>query len=47
MLKKMDEYQKYFENNSYVVVRNVVDNSLLNYIEKQIKLKENIMCFSI
>jgi hypothetical protein len=41
----MDEYQKDFENNGYVLIRGVIDNNLLLYMEKQIKLIENIMCF--
>ena len=41
----MEEYQNDFETNGYVVIKEAINNELLTYLAKQIKLTEKILCF--
>jgi len=41
----MEQLQNDFEKNGYVVLRNVIEPCLLEYMAKQVKLTENILCF--
>lgn len=41
----MEKNQNNFENNGYTVLRNVINPHLLEYIAKQIKLTEKILCY--
>jgi hypothetical protein len=41
----MEQVQNDFENNGYIVLRNVIDKNLLEYMANQIKLTEKILCF--
>ena len=41
----MEQLQNDFENNGYIVLRNVIDKCLLEYMAQQIKLIEKNLCY--
>lgn len=41
----MEPLHSNFEKNGYIILKNVIDKNLIEYMAKQIKLTEQILCF--